>query len=113
MIRRPPRSTLFPYTTLFRSVHSGIRRRRQQHGRWILQRRYEGALRLRREVLRHRAQVLQIAALQALDGAPDAIGSGLGGPIEFFAAIGRQIEFQLAPRSVANLRSAERRVGKE
>src|SRR3712207_7236201 len=23
MIRRPPRSTLFPYTTLFRSVHSG------------------------------------------------------------------------------------------
>src|SRR3712207_8227396 len=25
MIRRPPRSTLFPYTTLFRSVH-------QQHG---------------------------------------------------------------------------------
>src|SRR5256885_3879356 len=24
MIRRPPRSTLFPYTTLFRSCHSGI-----------------------------------------------------------------------------------------
>src|SRR3712207_9527842 len=24
MIRRPPRSTLFPYTTLFRSVCSGI-----------------------------------------------------------------------------------------
>src|SRR5258708_24876891 len=23
MIRRPPRSTLFPYTTLFRSYHSG------------------------------------------------------------------------------------------
>src|SRR5690625_5558813 len=23
MIRRPPRSTLFPYTTLFRSVHGG------------------------------------------------------------------------------------------
>src|SRR2546422_2418140 len=31
MIRRPPRSTLFPYTTLFRSV--GIRRKE-----WILQR---------------------------------------------------------------------------
>src|SRR5256885_10010231 len=30
MIRRPPRSTLFPYTTLFRSVHAGggLRRRR-------------------------------------------------------------------------------------
>src|SRR2546430_11248917 len=25
MIRRPPRSTLFPYTTLFRSVLSGLR----------------------------------------------------------------------------------------
>src|SRR2546425_7587957 len=27
MIRRPPRSTLFPYTTLFRSVRGGGRRR--------------------------------------------------------------------------------------
>src|SRR3712207_7999829 len=26
MIRRPPRSTLFPYTTLFRSTHVGGRR---------------------------------------------------------------------------------------
>src|SRR3712207_7674421 len=26
MIRRPPRSTLFPYTTLFRSLHLGQRR---------------------------------------------------------------------------------------
>src|SRR3712207_7168671 len=35
MIRRPPRSTLFPYTTLFRSpVHLGGRRRpgRAAHG---------------------------------------------------------------------------------
>src|SRR3712207_8776952 len=24
MIRRPPRSTLFPYTTLFRSTHGGL-----------------------------------------------------------------------------------------
>src|SRR3712207_8723309 len=28
MIRRPPRSTLFPYTTLFRSARPGRRRRR-------------------------------------------------------------------------------------
>src|SRR5256885_13010362 len=28
MIRRPPRSTLFPYTTLFRSLHIGQRQRR-------------------------------------------------------------------------------------
>src|SRR5438309_8940745 len=28
MLRRPPRSTLFPYTTLFRSAHrAGLRRR--------------------------------------------------------------------------------------
>src|SRR5689334_23862003 len=26
MIRRPPRSTLFPYTTLFRSYQAGLRR---------------------------------------------------------------------------------------
>src|SRR2546422_4508438 len=28
MIRRPPRSTLFPYTTLFRSAHGRLRGRR-------------------------------------------------------------------------------------
>src|SRR5687768_17870267 len=28
MIRRPPRSTLFPYTTLFRSVKNGEKRRK-------------------------------------------------------------------------------------
>src|SRR2546430_6035907 len=27
MIRRPPRSTLFPYTTLFRSARAGLRSR--------------------------------------------------------------------------------------
>src|SRR5436190_17391632 len=27
MIRRPPRSTLFPYTTLFRSQHTAVRDR--------------------------------------------------------------------------------------
>src|SRR3712207_8408359 len=32
MIRRPPRSTLFPYTTLFRSgVRAGLRARRRAH----------------------------------------------------------------------------------
>src|SRR3712207_7493504 len=31
MIRRPPRSTLFPYTTLFRSLHVGRRWARHQH----------------------------------------------------------------------------------
>src|SRR2546430_5857672 len=31
MIRRPPRSTLFPYTTLFRSAQSENLRPRRQH----------------------------------------------------------------------------------
>src|SRR3712207_7761067 len=30
MIRRPPRSTLFPYTTLFRSIREGGRGRAEQ-----------------------------------------------------------------------------------
>src|SRR3954470_2930208 len=30
MIRRPPRSTLFPYTTLFRSLHGNAPRRRDR-----------------------------------------------------------------------------------
>src|SRR2546425_9474302 len=39
MIRRPPRSTLFPYTTLFRSKHQereGVGRRRQVVGMVLL-----------------------------------------------------------------------------
>src|SRR4051812_49576461 len=40
MIRRPPRSTLFPYTTLFRSVHA--RRQGQVDARDDPERRREG-----------------------------------------------------------------------
>src|SRR3712207_9027507 len=37
MIRRPPRSTLFPYTTLFRSFISALRMwRLQADARWLL-----------------------------------------------------------------------------
>src|SRR4051812_49648525 len=32
MIRRPPRSTLFPYTTLFRSERADDHRERRRHG---------------------------------------------------------------------------------
>src|SRR3712207_7093802 len=43
MIRRPPRSTLFPYTTLFRSVR--VREHEvEQHGVWLLLPREEHAL---------------------------------------------------------------------
>src|SRR5437764_11649578 len=56
MIRRPPRSTLFPYTTLFRSrVQSGrggclVRRRRVLGPERILVRRAEQSVRLRSKV---------------------------------------------------------------
>src|SRR3712207_9166186 len=33
MIRRPPRSTLFPYTTLFRSSHPTTRAKSESHPR--------------------------------------------------------------------------------
>src|SRR3712207_7706518 len=35
MIRRPPRSTLFPYTTLFRSLRSGGGGLRRESGRRV------------------------------------------------------------------------------
>src|SRR2546430_8055125 len=37
MIRRPPRSTLFPYTTLFRSIRELPHRVRQSHGKAVPQ----------------------------------------------------------------------------
>src|SRR5690554_8101328 len=36
MIRRPPRSTLFLYTTLFRSLHEHVRLRRLDDGRRLV-----------------------------------------------------------------------------
>src|SRR2546426_8154214 len=36
MIRRPPRSTLFPYTTLFRSVENDANRYRKRNTRPLL-----------------------------------------------------------------------------
>src|SRR3712207_7411049 len=54
MIRRPPRSTLFPYTTLFRSGGRGRRvrgRRRGARRRERLRRRARAAARRRRDGL--------------------------------------------------------------
>src|SRR2546427_4097901 len=44
MIRRPPRSTLFPYTTLFRSDRSGARQ--QKHARPLSERAQQRGLRV-------------------------------------------------------------------
>src|SRR5258708_31441017 len=38
MIRRPPRSTLFPYTTLFRSVHHPVGRKVADRKRVVIRR---------------------------------------------------------------------------
>src|SRR3989454_6093892 len=41
MIRRPPRSTLFPYTTLFRSAHARARLAALPRTRWLKSSRVE------------------------------------------------------------------------
>src|SRR2546427_4859293 len=43
MIRRPPRSTLFPYTTLFRSAKGGTKTRARHKKRLKLAKGYYGA----------------------------------------------------------------------
>src|SRR2546422_2021271 len=57
MIRRPPRSTLFPYTTLFRSGPAGKRQGRRIEG----VRRLEPRLHARRKL--HRSQVCLLGEL--------------------------------------------------
>src|SRR3712207_8774756 len=59
MIRRPPRSTLFPYTTLFRSIKSRIARRGKDAGgrlgrhRWVVERTLAWIARYRRLLVRY------------------------------------------------------------
>src|SRR2546430_6717861 len=67
MIRRPPRSTLFPYTTLFRSQdagphprvrrETGVRRRQLAALRDLLRREHHGLARSQRAGLRPRETV--------------------------------------------------------
>src|SRR3712207_8528431 len=51
MIRRPPRSTLFPYTTLFRSVREELHREVGRVDRLVLERAEDRGLRRRQEEL--------------------------------------------------------------
>src|SRR3712207_7909691 len=64
MIRRPPRSTLFPYTTLFRSVVLGQRHRWQVVQSlqgfvdgWVAGRRHSSLIRVDGGALLRRAQI--------------------------------------------------------
>src|SRR5918996_4325741 len=68
MIRRPPRSTLFPYTTLFRSPQSALADPAQRD---VLQR-YLRAV---------RAAMESVIADQSLDGTLETLGSAYDIPI--------------------------------
>src|SRR5256885_8973253 len=62
MIRRPPRSTLFPYTTLFRSHHGGEGRERKHVARDLYGTFFGPALDfLQAFGMRHRANVPDVA----------------------------------------------------
>src|SRR2546425_9809391 len=88
MIRRPPRSTLFPYTTLFRSPVARHAERRRHDG---------GPPHARRD--RHR------------DGARDQAGRAAAPPLAAGVPDGRVTRWVLA--ALGLVRSEERRVGKE
>src|SRR3712207_9099741 len=80
MIRRPPRSTLFPYTTLFRSHHERAIHHKQ---RLLGHRRVEPlrAGRVRRGEVERAEQVRQVLAVnEAVDGPPP--GERRGGDID-------------------------------
>src|ERR1041385_5535416 len=77
MIRRPPRSTLFPYTTLFRSVCGG-RHRNAEHPRRGF-RRLGGARGAARGPL-HRLPAPARAAVEAASSISEATRAGPDGP---------------------------------
>src|SRR2546430_17460961 len=95
MIRRPPRSTLFPYTTLFRSlVARGERGRRR--------------IALEREPLGDRGGHDGAIVIHA-DDPRDRVASGkLGGLLRRSLGVG-----EIERHESGRLRSEERRVGKE
>src|SRR5256885_12697336 len=53
MIRRPPRSTLFPYTTLFRSLSQGALQRLRETGQKVLRHDLAGLQHLGEPLLCH------------------------------------------------------------
>src|SRR3712207_9117215 len=104
MIRRPPRSTLFPYTTLFRSILIEAGRRGEN---------------LREEDVRARVQVSS-AELQEDINVLNVVSFG-GGTYVLYAELLADGTIEVDPEPYADnfarparlLRSEERRVGKE
>src|SRR5258708_31399656 len=61
MIRRPPRSTLFPYTTLFRSVHLWFRHAApRHHSTWLYRNVAAGNSRLEHDAVEHAGRGLAV-----------------------------------------------------
>src|SRR3712207_7872814 len=66
MIRRPPRSTLFPYTTLFRSDRDVVAAT-EEHGRAAEEHQHEGADHLGRDLLGGAGGLGHVRATPACD----------------------------------------------
>src|SRR5258707_9848767 len=79
MIRRPPRSTLFPYTTLFRSLDERLRQRHRRQ----LDRKASGLQHAALDVLRPRAQVsvTGVDLAPGIDDDDDGSAAPVGGII--------------------------------
>src|ERR1043166_7883677 len=95
MIRRPPRSTLFPYTTLFRSPLAGFEARAQHRPRLAS----DGDC-SRRPLQHSRSRGLRVVTAEAFEfaaeaGAVQCIEQRLNpGQIEMFLANGQIISFR-------------------
>src|SRR3712207_9173427 len=100
MIRRPPRSTLFPYTTLFRSESAGIL---QDSAEWTESRSANVPI----------GQGVSVTTLQMASVYQAIANDGVRIPPRIVSAVGG--EPTPAPEStrVLSERSEERRVGKE
>src|SRR5260370_40640873 len=122
MIRRPPRSTLFPYTTLFRSILNSIDQRRAEVAHGLLPAQCVGQLHA--EVL-HRIPSQgcgegAVAGITPVNPSVGAVSTGIQtvGPvlIDCAAAAKGQAAFSVGAHRGLDLvaeRSEERRVGKE
>src|SRR5258708_11240028 len=83
MIRRPPRSTLFPYTTLFRSVQAAPEWERNGISTIYIPSCLEGADSMRlylREFSKSKIQVVYLTEFQALENRSEEHTSELQSP---------------------------------
>src|SRR5256885_15002081 len=106
MIRRPPRSTLYPYTTLFRSHPERFAVEEQVHVRHILIAGTDDAARAQAEKLVAELRGGADFAALAKERSADKGSAARGGDLGFFGKDKMVPEFEQA-------RSEERRVGKE